>query len=444
MHERVPAPAGETDTEAEAERAAATPAETLLALQRSAGNRAVARALLARQPITATRNPAQLSDADLNAERARVADDIATHTQSDSDHEHLQAYLVSLENEIARRLRRTTPAARLGSPREHFQNLVAGEAGLLADAQFVSAFLRTSGAAPGSVVDPEAVVADRLTRRRLRAASRTAAGLAPVLDVMVQYGVLSRDSGGQALVADLNGPPQQTLDADAGRIASFRTAFDRRVEARRITDPLVRTEQIDPTMAAGARSERREEQQAQEALALLETRLADATTQEERDTLTPQVERARRRVAQSLVYRTFADSVADFLRRLHGKNSRFSAGNYHGHFWGEFSADIFLRVGQTADGWYLRPETQTFLADVNETANESGPFGLFSWHAVYNDPQMVTHVRTRYGQQRIHTAPNHGPAPDNKLHIHLDLRPVDLQPDEVTGFDVVGGRVRPR
>ena len=427
----------------EADASSGTQAAEVLALQRSAGNRAVAGALLARQPLTTTQNPAQLSDAALNAERNRVAWDLADRAPSDPDLQRLQAYFASLESEIARRRRRTTPAARLANPREHFQNLVAGEAGLLADAQFVSAFLRTSGAAAGAVVDPAAIVADRLTKRRLRAGSRTAAGLSSVLDVLVQYGVLSRDAGGQITVSDLNGPPQQALDADAGRIATFRTAFDRRVETRNLTNPLVRTELIDPALAAGAQAERREEQQALDALAALETQLAAATTQEVRDRLTPRVERARRRVANAQSYRTFATSVADFLRRLQAKNSRFSAGNYHGHFWGEFSADIFLRVPQTADGFYRRPDTQTFFADVNETANESGPFGLFSWHAVYNDPQMVTHVRTSYGQQRIHTAPHHGPAPD-KLHIHLDLRPVDLQPDEVTGFDVVGGRVRLR
>jgi len=48
---------------------------------------------------------------------------------------------------------------------------------------------------------------------------------------------------------------------------------------------------------------------------------------------------------------------------------------------------------------------------------------------------MIATIAGKYGGGRISKAPHHAPAPD-KLHIHLDLRPVDLMPDPVTGLSV--------
>lgn len=68
--------------------------------------------------------------------------------------------------------------------------------------------------------------------------------------------------------------------------------------------------------------------------------------------------------------------------------------------------------------------------------------GPFQWRAVYNDDRMISAIGAKYGAERISKAPHHGPAPD-KLNVHLDLRPVSLVPDPVTGFSVgAGGRIQ--
>ena len=135
-------------------------------------------------------------------------------------------------------------------------------------------------------------------------------------------------------------------------------------------------------------------------------------------------------------YRAFASSVVDFLTRLRARNSRFVAGTYPRHVWAEYSADVFLTVPEDADGFYRRAETERFLDDVNATALDSaGPYGAFQWHAVYNDARMADTINSKYGAGRMHRMPHHGPSPD-KLHIHLDLRPINLTPDNVSGFSV--------
>jgi hypothetical protein len=154
------------------------------------------------------------------------------------------------------------------------------------------------------------------------------------------------------------------------------------------------------------------------------------------------LDRARRRLARAQGYHTFAIEVADFLDRLHTRNTTFVGGTYPKHDWGEFSVDIFLNVGEDAQGFYKLDPAERFLDAVNDTANEDGPFGKFAWRAVYNDDRMIARITPKYGARRITKAPHHGPAPD-KLHIHLDLRPVNLVPDPTTGFTVnASGRVQ--
>ena len=50
-------------------------------------------------------------------------------------------------------------------------------------------------------------------------------------------------------------------------------------------------------------------------------------------------------------------------------------------------------------------------------------------------------MNQKYGAGRVVNVENHGPAPDHKLHIHLDLRPVKVVKDRVTGFTIKDGRV---
>ena len=125
------------------------------------------------------------------------------------------------------------------------------------------------------------------------------------------------------------------------------------------------------------------------------------------------------------------------------RNRTFVGGTYPKHDWGEFSVDIFLNVGEDAQGFYkLDPGREVPRRTVDTHRQRDPPFGKFAWRAVYNDDRMIARIGPKYGARRITKAPHHGPAPD-KLHIHLDLRPVNLVPDPVTGFTVnPSGRVQ--
>jgi hypothetical protein len=162
-----------------------------------------------------------------------------------------------------------------------------------------------------------------------------------------------------------------------------------------------------------------------------------------RTVLEAKLEKARKRLARTQGYRTFATEVVDFLGRLRTRNTQFSAGTYPRHSWGEFSVDVFLTVGEDKQGFYKVGPTETFFDNLNDTTLEVGKFGTFQWRAVYNDSRIIATVGRKYGAGRISKAPHHGPAPD-KLHIHLDVRPDKLQPDAVTGFQIdKSGRVDP-
>lgn len=170
---------------------------------------------------------------------------------------------------------------------------------------------------------------------------------------------------------------------------------------------------------------------------------SDPATTKLRAGLEAKLARARKVLARAQGYRTFATEVVDFLERLRRRNTRFSAGTYPRHSWGEFSVDVFLNVGEDKQGFYNVGPTETFFDDLNDTALEVGKWGTFQWRAVYNDDRMIATVGAKYGARRISKAPHHGPSPD-KLHIHLDVRPDKLQPDAVTGFQVdAAGRVDP-
>ena len=173
---------------------------------------------------------------------------------------------------------------------------------------------------------------------------------------------------------------------------------------------------------------------------------SDPATVKLRESLGKALDKARKQLARAQGYRTFAVEVVDFLERLNKRNSRWVGGTYPSHDWGEFSVDAFLSVGEDKDGFYSRPGTETFFDDLNATALEdkpTAPYGPFQWRAVYNDDKIIATVGKKFGANRISKAPHHGPAPD-KLHVHLDLRPVTFQPDATTGFTIgPGGRIEP-
>lgn len=142
---------------------------------------------------------------------------------------------------------------------------------------------------------------------------------------------------------------------------------------------------------------------------------ASADTAKLRTGLEAKIEKAKKRLARAQGDRTFAIEVIEFLERLRTRNTTWVGGTYPRHSWGEFSVDIFL----------------------DDSAQEDGEWGTFQARGLQRRPHHQG-VGDRYGKNRISKALHHGPSPD-KLHIHLALRPDELQPDAKTGFDVTNG-----
>lgn len=163
------------------------------------------------------------------------------------------------------------------------------------------------------------------------------------------------------------------------------------------------------------------------------------------------LDREKAKVEAKLVkargYRTLAKVNVEFMKKLRGENSNWSAGTYRGHSWGEFSIDVFLRGNgpKDKDGnfFYDYNKTIDFFKALNKVA-EAGTASVkkFSWRAIYNDPKVKREINKLFGARRILSATNHGPGPDHKLHIHLDLRPEELKKDKVTGFKIENGRIK--
>jgi hypothetical protein len=172
----------------------------------------------------------------------------------------------------------------------------------------------------------------------------------------------------------------------------------------------------------------------------------DPATVKRRTELEGAIAKAEAELPGKREYRRFALEVGEFLERLWGRNKTWRAGTYASHSWGEFSVDIFLQTsiykdGDVAPGFWKRDVARQFFADLNATAEEEGKWGKFAWRALYNDDPLAAEMNRMYGAGRVLHVENHGPAPDHKLHIHLDVRPVKVVKDIVTGYDIKDGRV---
>jgi hypothetical protein len=142
-------------------------------------------------------------------------------------------------------------------------------------------------------------------------------------------------------------------------------------------------------------------------------------------------------------FHRFAVELVWFLRDLDQTSSiKFKAGTYpaHGRY-GEYAADMYPSIKQDGRGFYEIDKAEQFVDDINKVAEQGDPiWGQFAWRIVYNDEELQKRINKKYGH-RMTSAPHHGPAPD-KLHMHLDVRPLNLMADEFTGFQVgAGGRI---
>ena len=136
-------------------------------------------------------------------------------------------------------------------------------------------------------------------------------------------------------------------------------------------------------------------------------------------------------------FHRFAVEMVWFLHELAAASSiKFAAGTYpsHGKF-GEYAADMFPVIGENSAGFYGVAKAEQLVDDINKVAETGHPiWGKFAWQIVYNDVTLQTKINAKYGA-RMSSAPHHGPAPD-KLHMHLDIRPLNLVPDPATGYDI--------
>ena len=347
-----------------------------------------------------------------------------------------------------------TPAAYAGkSPQAEYTEILKRESTLLANASLIAGFLRArqsaAGAgAPNTPVTHAELLSEPALLKALTPKPKSPDDLQPTLDLLVYYGVLAPAALGYTPVLDPVRGDLKTdkLDKAAKEIPAFAKAFEKRAGEKDSVDPVGMTELIDDKIAAGAASEKKADRQAMAAVADLEAKLNALTgtepdVEKRRAALQAQLEKAQKRLARAQGYRTFAVEVADFLNRLRSRASNFVGGTYPHHDWGENSVDVFLNTSVDDQGFYKVSAAEAFLDAVNDTANEDGPYGKCAWRAVYNDDRLIARIEAKYGARRVTKAPHHGPAPD-KLHIHLDVRPVKLLPDRTTGFYVnQSGRV---
>jgi hypothetical protein len=294
--------------------------------------------------------------------------------------------------------------------------------------------------------------------------------LKPFLDLLIEYGLITRPL--YLSLDDLEPKYQIVTDAKTGelntanfdqaqqKINEFTAAFEKRIKRPSSLKPIVETDLLPKEMAAGSVGERKPETQAEQELQTLEAQkqaIEDSNEDEETKqtklaSLEPKIESAKKKLSNASGYRTFAKVVVNFLKRLHQLNTSWTAGTYPGHSWGEFSVDIFLKASlinvemadfpQYSGKYWKREIVRQFFDDLNTTAETDDPeTGKFAWRGIYNDVPLAKEINEKYGSSRIIQVPEHGPAPDHKLHIHLDLRPVDLKWDKVRGYKIENGRI---
>jgi hypothetical protein len=139
-------------------------------------------------------------------------------------------------------------------------------------------------------------------------------------------------------------------------------------------------------------------------------------------------------------YRAFAQPVLMLLGRLRSRNQAWKVGTYPNHWWNEFSADMFLSVGTQKDGFYNRDGARAFFEALNAACEDDTPPGTFAWKAIYNDEPLAEEMNQRFGAGRVlFGVPGHGPG--STMHIHLDLRPLDVPLNATGGFFQDGNRV---
>lgn len=181
-----------------------------------------------------------------------------------------------------------------------------------------------------------------------------------------------------------------------------------------------------------------------DAVTAIEAKIAAETDPKKLATLNTQLAAAKKALADLPAYRSFATSILPLLDRLAAANTTFKIGTYISHSWGQFSGDVFINTKLKSDGFWQESVVNQFFDDLNTAAEKddtaTGGAGKFAWRAIYNDEAVAKETNKKYGSGRQLTGiPGHGP---DKIHIHLDLRPLNLAKDSTTGYTTnANGRV---
>ncbi len=259
----------------------------------------------------------------------------------------------------------------------------------------------------------------------------------PVMDLLVLHGALIRldTEKFMASITRVEAKLERDrFDSKAAQIEQFAVDFKKRVARRDQVNPIVETEVIASGWAAGTKKERKTDTDAEKTRKELEKKLESApATGPKRAALEKRLASAKRKEARAKGYRTFAKPVVRLLERLRARNDKWRAGTYPHHWWSEFSADIFLSAKIEKDGFWKQDAVRKFFEDLNAACEDSSPPGKFAWKAIYNDSVIRAEMDKLYGAGRVLEAPGHGP---DKLHIHLDLRPLTVTKDDVTGYEM--------
>lgn len=373
----------------------------------------------------------------------------------------------------------TSPVASL-SPRKEIQQQLTNEVTLMNNVQVIMDWVKSKTPASNASGDAADIVPGILSfgtaelfknkplMKKLKPIPKTEDELKATLDLMAFYGLISRPiytslsaTEPEYLIhtdAKTQQPDTARFDKARKGVSDLKTKVEKLNKRPDSLSPLVETSVLPLSMAAGTQKEEvKPEKDAAAALSKLEQDLEtleksgtdDEATQKKKADLQKKIVAAKEKLRKKQGFHTFAADVTNLLERLAKVNTSWRAGTYPNHSWGEFSADVFLQAGLVnvpdADPfsgmYWKRDVVNQFFDDLNSEAEKDDPdTGRFAWRAIYNDKPLAVDVNKKYGAGRVIHAPHHGPDGD-KLHIHLDLKPVKQKLDSKSGFEIKDGRI---
>lgn len=266
-----------------------------------------------------------------------------------------------------------------------------------------------------------------------------------ILRFMVYQGVLVPpvDTASQYTYHSGGGSAGASFASQHTAVTTLNDTADTRLNTRDPQNGMFESGVIDPERSSNIKAGEVEQQNV-DRVAALEAQIAAETDPAKKAELEAQLEEAQQVLEDSRGPRSFAESILPLFNRMTANDPPFRLGNYDSHNWGQFSVDLYLNAGFDRGFWMYSTTVRFFdqlaaAAEMDESA--SGGAGKFAWFALYNDTLVAADINEKYGDGRIRTdVAGHGPG--DSLHIHLDIRPMNMAPDSQTGYSInSNGRV---